>query len=99
MNDGGKPEIVRNDDTSRFELAGAPQDAFLQYREEPQRLTLIHTQVADRLEGEGIASSLIRTALTYGKANRLTIVPECPFVAGWLERHPERAEELDIAAP
>lgn len=94
---GSPPTIVRNAEAGRFELVDAPEQGQLAFREDEGRLTLVHTEVADRLEGEGIGSALVREALAYAEDAGLTVVPECPFVASWLERHPDRAGELDIA--
>jgi predicted GNAT family acetyltransferase len=41
----------------------------------------------------------VREALAYAQESDLTVVPECGFVANWLERHPDRAAELDITEP
>jgi predicted GNAT family acetyltransferase len=40
----------------------------------------------------------VREALDYAEEQGLAIVPECDFVAAWLDKHPERAAELDVAA-
>ena len=93
------PEINLNDGAERFELADAPEAAYLAYRQSEDRVTLVHTEVADELEGQGIGSALVREALLYAENNGLTVEPQCPFVAGWLDRHPERASRLDVAAP
>lgn len=98
MVDRDELEIIRNDDARRFELAGEPDAARLEYRQSDGRLTLVHTEVADELEGQGVGSALVRAALDHAEATGLTVVPQCPFVTSWLERHPDRAAELDIAA-
>ncbi|HEX5689943.1 MAG TPA: GNAT family N-acetyltransferase [Roseiflexaceae bacterium] len=41
------------------------------------------------LEGHGIASKMAKFALDEAQAEGLTIVPQCPFVRGYIERHPE----------
>lgn len=97
MSDRDQPEIVRDDERGRFELETAPDTTYLDFRRSEGRLTLVHTEVADDLEGQGVGSALVRAALTYGEAEGLTIVPQCGFVTGWLDRHPDRAAELDIA--
>lgn len=99
MADQAQPEVVRNDRTQRFEIADAPEDAHLAYRRSGDRLVLVHTEVADELEGRGVGSALVREALTHAEEEGLTVVPECAFVASWLERHPERAAELDVVSP
>jgi uncharacterized protein len=94
---GAGPEITRDQETDRFVLAEAPDAAHLAYRSEGDRLVLTHTEVDDDLEGEGVGSALVRHALAHAETNGLTVVPACRFVASWLERHPDRAAELDIA--
>jgi predicted GNAT family acetyltransferase len=44
--------------------------------------------VPDALRGQGIASRLVRFALDYALAARVRVVPSCPFVAAFLDRHP-----------
>jgi uncharacterized protein len=94
----GDPVTITHDaDAGRFEVADAPEEGQLSFRAADGRLTLLHTEVADEREGEGVGSALVREALAYAQREGLTIVPECAFVASWLERHPDRAAELDIA--
>jgi uncharacterized protein len=92
------PAITHDQDAGRFELVDAPDAAHLAYRQGDGRLRLTGTEVADEFEGQGVGSALVRRALAYAEAHDLTIVPECSFVSGWLDRHPDRAAELSIAA-
>ena len=92
-----RPQIVRDDDASRFVLADAPDAAHLDYELSEGRITMLHTEVAGDLEGQGVGSALVREALDYAEQAQLTVVPRCRFVAGWLDRHPQRAAELDVA--
>jgi uncharacterized protein len=94
----GQHEIRRNDEEGRFELVDGPADAVLGFRRAGERLRLVHTEVDEQLEGEGVGSALVREALDYAEEQGLAIVPECDFVAAWLDKHPERAAELDVAA-
>lgn len=98
MGNDRSPEITRNEQAGRFELAADPDAGRLEYRRDARGLVLVHTEVADRLEGEGVGSALVREALAHAEAEQLPVVPECRFVAGWLDRHPERAAELDIVS-
>jgi uncharacterized protein len=94
---GDRPEITDDQQADRFVLADDPDAAHLAYRTEGDRLVLTHTEVDDDLEGEGVGSALVRFALDHAEERGLTVVPVCNFVAGWLERHPDRAAELDVA--
>ena len=42
-----------------------------------------------RLSGQGIGSALVVAALRYARNNDLKAIPSCPFVASYVQRHPE----------
>jgi predicted GNAT family acetyltransferase len=45
--------------------------------------------VTRALEGQGVASQLVKAALDDARQEHLAVVPFCPFVAGYIQRHPE----------
>ena len=61
------------------------------------RWLFVHTEIADEFEGRGYASTLVREALDDIRARGITIVPLCPFVAAWIERHPDYDDLVDHA--
>lgn len=78
--------------TSRFEAVVGGLKAFITYRRDGERLSLDHTWVPPELEGHGLADKLTRTAFDYARAEGLKVVPVCPYVKTWVERHPEVRE-------
>jgi uncharacterized protein len=58
------------------------------YRRDPDRIVLVHTEVAPELEGQGLASRLVADALDDIRAKGLRVVPICPFVRSYLGHHP-----------
>jgi len=48
--------------------------------------------VDPRLEGHGAGSLLARFALDDARRRGLAVLPFCPFMSGWIERHPEFAD-------
>jgi uncharacterized protein len=79
-----------NPDELRYEVLVDGQVAgLLFYRAREGELVLVHTEVADEFEGQGIGSRLVAGALDDIRARGLRIVPICPFVKGYLGRHPE----------
>jgi len=66
------------------ELAG-----FVQYRAKPGLIALIHTEVDDRFEGQGLGGRLIAHALDDARARGLAVLPFCPFANAYIQRHPE----------
>ncbi|MFI7608399.1 GNAT family N-acetyltransferase [Micromonospora sp. NPDC049366] len=47
-----------------------------------------HTEVDPEFEGKGVGSTLARAVLDDARAKGRTVVPICPFIAGWLDKHP-----------
>ena len=85
--------VADNAEQRRYEARlGSTVVGFISYRLDSGRMTLIHTEVAQALEGQGIASQLVAGALDDVRRRGLTIVPICPFVRAHLRRHPEDAD-------
>jgi hypothetical protein len=55
-------------------------------------LALLHTEIPDALRGSGIASTLAQTALDWARNHHLKVDVVCPFVAAFLETHPEYSD-------
>ncbi len=81
---------------SRFVTEVEGRAARLEYRQNADRLILVHTEVPDELEGHGIGGALVRAALDRARDEELTIVPWCEFARGWLEKHPDEAATVEI---
>jgi len=89
--------VTDNREQLRYEIAVDGELAgFAQYSDRAGVRTFVHTEIDDRLEGRGLASTLIRAALADVRAHGRTVVARCPFVASYLARHPE---EQDLLAP
>jgi|SRR5215218_2588566 len=65
---------------------------FTLYRSRPGLIAFVHTEVAERHEGEGLGSTLIGGALDDVRARGLAVLPFCPFVNAYIERHPNYVE-------
>ena len=89
-------EITHNQAASRFETEVQGQRALLTYRLLGNTLFLDHTEVSAAIERRGIGSGLAHAALEYARSKGLRVVPVCPFVAGYLRKHPEYQ---DLLAP
>jgi predicted GNAT family acetyltransferase len=92
--------IVRNNEQSdRYELDAEGGLAIAAYEKRGGALLFTHTEVPKALEGQGIASMLIKGALADARARGLKVVPLCEFVTAYLERHPEEQDLLPHDAP
>ncbi len=84
---------------SRYEARlGAQLAGFLEYRLVGARRVLVHTEVLGSFEGRGIGTALARHALEAARAAGSRVIVTCPFIRGWLERHPEYADIVVAAA-
>ena len=82
-------ELRDNPELHRFELALDGHTAFSQYQLGPGTITFMHTEVPKEFEGRGIGSKLVRGELQAARARGLKVVARCPFVAGYIKKHPE----------
>jgi predicted GNAT family acetyltransferase len=87
-------DIRHNRDMNRFEMAAGDDIAVAYYTLKPGVMTFTHTEVPVALQGQGIASRLIRGALEAARAEGLKVVPRCSFVSAYIARHPEFADLL-----
>jgi len=83
-------EVVDDPSQHRFELRvdGAHAGAAY-YRLQPGEIVFTHTEVDKAFEGQGLGSRLAAGALEQARADGLKVVPQCPFIAAYLKRHPE----------
>lgn len=85
--------VTDNAERERFEIATEGTLAgFTQYRRRPGLVAFVHTEIDPRFEGRGLASALIRGALDASRADGLKVLPFCPFVNAYIEKHAEYAD-------
>lgn len=66
----------------------------VEYRSVRGRRILFHTEVDPSMEGRGIGSRLVTGVLDSIRAADLRVTVKCPFVAAFLERHPDYRDVL-----
>ncbi|WP_369696820.1 GNAT family N-acetyltransferase [Streptomyces sp. XD-27] len=78
------PQAQRFEARLGGELAG-----FAEYIRTPRLIAFVHTEVDPAYEGQGVGSALTRSALDAARAEGLEVLAACPFVSGWMARHPD----------
>ena len=74
----------------RFVVRTAEGEAVLEYSAvDGTTLDFHHTFVPPALRGGGIASQLTKYALRWAQDHGIRVHASCPFVARYVERHPE----------
>ncbi len=68
--------VTRNAERNRFETVVDGHTAFLDYELTDNRIVLIHTDVPDELEGQGVGTAIVRAALAYARENDIVVEPQ-----------------------
>jgi hypothetical protein len=85
--------IADNPERRRYEiLVGDELGGFAQYRARPGQIAFTHTEIDDRFEGQGLGGRLVAFALDDARERGLAVLPFCPFVRGYIQRHREYAD-------
>lgn len=85
----GAPVVVDDREAGRFEVLVDGQVAgYAEYRRRGPSVAFTHTVVEPGFEGRGVGSALARGALDAVRAEGASVLPFCPFIRRWIERHP-----------
>lgn len=82
-------DVMDNRAARRFELTVEGITAYAEYVRKPGVITFTHTVVPEALGGKGVGSRLAKGALDAVRAEGLKVVPQCPFIAAYIKKHPE----------
>ena len=92
--------VRHNAGLRRFEMCDAGlTEAFLSYTREGDRVILDHTFVPVELRGRGLAAQLTVAALDEARQQGWKVVPQCSYVARFIERNPRFADLLADRTP
>lgn len=83
------PERSRYEARVDGELVG-----YTEYRHHDDTTMIAITEVPEELQNKGIGAALARFAIAEARKAGKRIEPVDPFIAGWLERHPEHADAM-----
>ncbi len=85
--------IADNADRERYEIRlDGKLAGFVKYRLRPELIELVHTEINDEFEGRGLGSRLISFALDDARERGLAVLPFCPFVNDYIQRHRQYAD-------
>lgn len=81
--------VTHNQQAQRFETTIEGQTGYISYQERGDALVYDHTIVPQALGGKGVGSSLVKHALDYAREQGKKVVPQCSFVASYIDKHPD----------
>ncbi len=82
-------DIVHRPEIGRFETTVDGLRSEADYQLDGRVVRMTHTGVPSQLEGRGIAGELVKTALTWARAQGYKVQPVCPYVQAYVKRHPQ----------
>jgi len=84
--------VVNNRSQHRYELTIDGHIAAAYYQLADGVITFEHTEVPPELRGKGIGSKLVKGALDQARSDGLKVIAQCPFVRGYIDKHPDAAD-------
>ncbi len=81
--------VIDNKEKRRFETEIDGQFAIIEYSVMPNILSLNHIEVAEGLEGRGVASEMTEKVLLEVELRGLRVIAVCPFIKNYIQEHPE----------
>ncbi len=82
--------VVNNAADSRFEIQrNGEVVGHLDYRTQGNTVDLTHAETDTAVRGEGLGGVLVQGALDTIKSEKMSVIASCPFVASWIDQHPE----------
>ena len=89
------PDVRDNTEASRFEIVVDGEVAgFVEYQRNGDVVDMTHTEIGDAYEGQGLGGKLARGALDLVRSAGATVVPSCPFIKGWIDKHDDYQDLL-----
>lgn len=82
-------DIIHNEQNNRFETTIDGQTGYISYQDQGNTLIYDHTIVPQALGGRGVGSALVKYALNYARENDKKVIPQCSFVASYINKHTE----------
>ena len=91
---------VRDDPAEqRFEILVSGEPAgFSKYQLMGEDYAFTHTEIDERFEGQGLGSALVRGVLDEMRERGARVLPYCPFVKSFIQRHEEYVDLVPRAS-
>ncbi len=87
--------VADHPESDRYEIAlDGERVGLLTYRISADVIAFLHAEIDPARGGQGLGSQLARTALHDARGRGLRVRPLCPFVADFIERHPDEYGDL-----
>ena len=91
------PTVTDVPERRRFEIdVDGDVVGFAEYERRPGVIAFVHTEVDPSQDGAGVGTQLVTAALDAARAQGLAVLPFCPFVRGFIDRHREYLDLVPV---
>jgi predicted GNAT family acetyltransferase len=96
--DTNEVSVTDHPEKSRFEaFLNDERVGLAAYQLSNDQIIFTHTEVDDSAEGKGVGSAIASAVLDSARSRGLRVVPQCAFIAGYINRHREYLDLVDEA--
>jgi predicted GNAT family acetyltransferase len=89
----GDPDVHDHPAKLRYEIQFDGKVAgFAQYTRHGADIVFTHTEIEPDVGGHGLGGRLATAVLDDARDRGLGVVPQCPFIAAYIEKHPDYAD-------
>jgi len=82
------PEFHDDPEAGRLEIrVDGRRAGYTAYTRKPGEITFTHTEIEPEFEGRGLGGQLIREGLARARKEGVAVIPVCPFVREYIQRH------------
>jgi predicted GNAT family acetyltransferase len=86
---------IKNDDSGSFRIfEKGEQYGEMAIRIQDDELTVYHTEVISKAEGQGYGKKLLAKMVSYARKNDLRVISYCPFVSGQFKKDPSAYRDI-----
>lgn len=82
-------ELFDGDEMIGMTVYGLPDDTHVDF---------VHTEVDPEYGGQGLGGVLVEFAIKDVREQEKRVTPHCPYVRGWLRKHPDYDAIVDLPA-
>jgi predicted GNAT family acetyltransferase len=87
------PEFSDDPDAGRLEIRlDGSRAGYAAYNRHPGEIVFTHTEIEPEFEGRGLGGQLVREALRRAREEGVAVIPRCPFIREYIERHPDQQD-------
>ena len=88
-------EVNHEPERSRYVLlVDGARTGLIDYRTDDGTIVMTHTEVDPAKRRAGLGATLVQGALDDVRRSDSRVVPACPFVASWIDDHPDYQDLL-----